>query len=392
MTTDTAERLRRMPGVRATRRPVTPGGAAEFNLHHVRLSPPQAAPAPILVLPGGPGLASVLPYARLRAEAAARGLDVLMVEHRGIGLSRTDDQGRDLPPEALTVTQVVDDLAAVLDDHGLDRVVVYGCSYGTYLAQGLGVRHPERVAGMVLDSPMLTAHDSRVQRAELRRRYLDTRGLRELLEAGTVAAEETGEVIQLVHEYGGPAQVRRLLDRLATGRGQALWRWLHGLGGKEITENTPYFMEFDLAGVPAFRELGYAPDPDGLPLDVNLSFAQRAKAFPAFAGEPFDLPAELPGFTWPVAVLSGERDLRTPRVIAAQIADLAPDGVLVPLNGIGHSALDSHPLAALTATAAVAAGNHRHLPALAARLSALPRPARARTLELLLRARLSLPW
>ncbi|MGO1048920.1 alpha/beta fold hydrolase [Crossiella sp. CA198] len=401
MTTELAESLRIMPGVRSTRRPVTPGSLAGFALSHVRADPPPTALPPILILPGGPGLASVLPYVGHRAVATARGLDVLMVEHRGVGLSRTDDTGQDLPLAAITVTQVVDDLAAVLDDLGLDRVVVYGCSYGTYLAQGFGVRHPHRVAGMVLDSPMLTAHDGRVQRAELRRRYLDgadpdtapaARTLRELVAAGRLDPAQTGEVIQLVHEYGGPRLVRRLLDLIAAGRGDRLWRWLHGLGNREITENKPCVMEFDLAGAIAFRELGYAPEPDGGPLDVNLSFAKRAKDFPPFTGEPFDLPAELPGFDWPVAVLSGERDVRTPRVIAAQIADLVPDGILVPFNGIGHSILDSHPSAALIAAAAVATGAHRRLPAMAGRLGSIPRPARSRALELMLHARLTLPW
>lgn len=406
VTTDIAERLRMMPGVRSVRRPVTPDGTAEFDLCHVRAeataaSPRHPGPPPVLVLPGGPGLASVLPYQRLRELATARGLDVLMVEHRGVGLSRRDDQGADLPPAALTVHQVLDDLAAVLADLSIDRVIVYGCSYGSYLAQGFGARHPGRVAGLVLDSPMLTAHDSHVQRAELRRRYLDgadpatapaARRLRALLAAGAVDPAQTGDVLQLVHEFGGPAQVRRLLDRVATGRAAGLWRFLHELGGREITRNQPYVMEFDLVGRLAYAELGYAPQPDGKPLDVNLSFAKRAKDFPPFTGEPFDLPAELPGFDFPVVVLSGERDLRTPRVIAAQIADLAPHGFLVPLNGIGHSALDTHPLAALAAMSAAAHGTHHRLPALASRLSALPRPWRNRTVELLLRARLTAPW
>lgn len=99
----------------------------------------------------------MLTYRSLRSAAATRNLDLIMVEHRGVGLSRQDPNGTDLPPEALTVDQVVADLAAVLDDCGVDRAVVYGSSYGTYLAQGLGVRHPDRVAGMVLDSPILTS-------------------------------------------------------------------------------------------------------------------------------------------------------------------------------------------------------------------------------------------
>src|SRR5690606_5237226 len=79
----------------------------------------------------------------------------------------------------------------------------------------------------------------------------------------------------------------------------------------------------------------------------QVVFAAAAARHPPFTGEPYDLQAALPGFPWPVAVVSGERDLRTPRPVAEQVAGLAPDAVLVPLPGLGHSALDSHPLAAL---------------------------------------------
>ena len=87
-------------------------------------------------------MASIGSYQGLRRRAAAAGLDVIMVEHRGVGLSRCDESGADLPPDALTIEQVVDDMTAVLDDAQVDRAVVYGTSYGTYLAAGLGVRHP----------------------------------------------------------------------------------------------------------------------------------------------------------------------------------------------------------------------------------------------------------
>ncbi len=92
-------------------------------------------------------MASVLPYERLRATAAAHGVGSVMVEHRGIGLSRTDGAGRDLPVAEVTVEAAADDLAAVLDHLRIERVVVDGSSYGTYLAQVFGVRHPHRVAG-----------------------------------------------------------------------------------------------------------------------------------------------------------------------------------------------------------------------------------------------------
>lgn len=139
------QRLAKLPGVRAVRRPISPDTADEFDLYYVRAG--RKSRHPVVIIPGGPGVASVQMYKGLRRRAAAAGLDVIMIEHRGVGMSRHDDAGADLPPEAMTVNQVVDDVAAVLDDARVDSAVVYGASYGTYIASGVGVRHPARVHG-----------------------------------------------------------------------------------------------------------------------------------------------------------------------------------------------------------------------------------------------------
>ena len=113
------DKLAALPGVRAVRRPVRPdqdGADDQFDLYYVRAG--RKSPHPLVVIPGGPGAASVALYRGFRRRAAAEGLDVIMVEHRGVGMSRHDDRGADLPPEALTIDQVVDDVAAVLDDAG----------------------------------------------------------------------------------------------------------------------------------------------------------------------------------------------------------------------------------------------------------------------------------
>ena len=164
------DKLAALPGVRTQYAGVTPsparrrsdvagqaapGSDEEFDLYYVRTG--RKSTHPLVVIPGGPGAASVALYRGFRRRAAAKGLDVIMVEHRGVGMSRHDDSGADLPPEALTIDQVVDDVAAVLDDAQVDKAVIYGTSYGTYVAAGVGVRHPDRVHAMVLDSPVLSA-------------------------------------------------------------------------------------------------------------------------------------------------------------------------------------------------------------------------------------------
>src|SRR5215218_6162086 len=129
------DKLAALPGVRAIRRPVRNGSSDEFDLYYVRSGRKTAHP--LVVIPGGPGAASIALYRGFRRRAAAEGLDVIMIEHRGIGMSRHDDGGNDLPPEALTIDQVVDDIAAVLDDAQVAKAAVYGTSYGTYVVAGV---------------------------------------------------------------------------------------------------------------------------------------------------------------------------------------------------------------------------------------------------------------
>ena len=346
-----------IPGVRTLSRPLPRQGS--FDLAYTRTGP--RSDVPVLVFPGGPGLASVLPYRALRARAEKLGLDMVMMEHRGIGLSRTDVQGEDLPRQAITVTEVIDDAAAVLDAEGMDRAVVYGTSYGSYLAQGFGVRHPGRIAGMVLDSAMLGAHFGQSSAHLVGELFwhgtpaTQTQAaiVRRLVDAGVIRQENAGFPLQFLYELGGLSFIDRMLTSLEQGRGQRAWQWMQGLGAKEVMTPHPFMMEFDLVGEIAFRELDYAPTPDGEPLVPASSFAEAARRFSSFEREPFDLPAEIPAFTWPTVVLSGDRDIRTPRAVAEQITTLIPDSILLPVREHGHSALDTHPTLALEVTRAV---------------------------------------
>lgn len=390
------------PGLRTVRRPVTPDSGAHFDLRYVRTPPAgtarAAAGVPILFIPGGPGLGSIAPYSYIRNQAAARGLDTLMVEHRGVGLSRRDDTGRDLPPEAIDIEAVVADLAAVLDDAGIERVCVYGASYGTYLAQGLALRHPERVHSLVLDSPILSAGDSEVVKENLRSVLWEgqtpataesARIVRELWARGDYPDDPGGAVPRAIYEFAGPSVWERLARALERGRGRRAYARIEQLTTRETEAPTPYLMEFDLVGRIAYRELDYAPAPDGRPFDPNVVLSDVAKGFPAFEREPYDLPEALRRCEVPVVVVSGEHDLRTPRVVAQRAVDLAPQGVLVPLAGMGHSAFDFHPLAAIAVATATAAGHSQRLPALADRIAALPRPLPSRGLQAIFTAAVS---
>ncbi|MEE6175706.1 alpha/beta hydrolase [Mycobacterium sp. 050134] len=368
------ERLARLPGVRPIRRPVCPDGPDEFDLYYVRTGRKSAHP--LVIIPGGPGVASVQMYRGLRRRAAAAGLDVIMIEHRGVGMSRHDDTGADLPPEAITVNQVVDDVAAVLDDAHVESAVIYGASYGTYIAAGVGVRHPRRVRAMILDSPLLSRHDIVIVRRAIRRLLLKGQSpetatiapkMRTLVDAGAMTASAT-QVVATIYGYGGAALLERQLDLLLDGR-KLLW-W--ALSRFATLNHLPFRYEEDLVSRIALRELDYAAQPDGLPLDPAAAERETRTLTATFEDEPYDLPAEMPGFGWPTVVVSGGRDLITPPAVAKRVAALIPDAVLLKLPSMAHSAIDFREPAALVIARTVCRGDVHSLKARAPALDAMP--------------------
>ena len=372
------EKLAGLPGVRRVRRPVSPGSADEFDLFYIRTG--RRSAHPLVIIPGGPGVASVQMYKGLRRRAVAAGLDVIMIEHRGVGMSRHDNAGADLPPQALTVDQVVDDVAAVLDDAHVDSAVIYGTSYGTYIAAGVGVRHPGRVRAMILDSPLLSRHDIVIVRRAIRRLLLkgdspETAPLapkvRKLVDAGVMTASAT-QVVATIYGYGGATLLDRQLDLLLDGR-NVLWRIISRF---DTTRKLPYRYEEDLVSRIALRELDYAAEPDGLPLDPAVAEREKRTETAPFDDEPYDLVAEMPKFGWPTVVVSGGRDLVTPPAVAERVASLLPNAMLLALPTMAHSALDFREPAALAIAGAVWRGEFDSLAAQAPTLDALPaRPA-----------------
>ncbi|MBA3370908.1 MAG: alpha/beta fold hydrolase [Thermoleophilaceae bacterium] len=68
---------------------------------------------------------------------------VIAFDNRGVGRS-------DRVPGPYSTPQMADDAIAVLDVAGFERAHVYGISLGGMIAQEIVLRHPDRVAGLVL--------------------------------------------------------------------------------------------------------------------------------------------------------------------------------------------------------------------------------------------------
>lgn len=65
------------------------------------------------------------------------------LDNRGVGRSS-------VPPTPWTIEEMADDVVHVLDDAGVRRAHVFGVSLGGLIAQEVALRHPKRVAGLVL--------------------------------------------------------------------------------------------------------------------------------------------------------------------------------------------------------------------------------------------------
>jgi pimeloyl-ACP methyl ester carboxylesterase len=137
---------------------------------------PHTAPGPaagtLVATEGGPGYpatdsrdAYLSLYAPLRPH-----YDVIIMDNRGTGRSGAIDCkelqnapaltesnigacGRALGRTAALYSTVLatDDLAALLDALAIQRIGLYGNSYGTYFAQVFALRHPDKVRALVLD-------------------------------------------------------------------------------------------------------------------------------------------------------------------------------------------------------------------------------------------------
>lgn len=96
----------------------------------------------VFLLHGGPGGDHVSMRASL--SPLREFAQLVYVDHRGSGRSAPAD------PSTYTLDQNVDDVDALREYLGLERISVLGASYGGMVAQGYGIRYAERLANLML--------------------------------------------------------------------------------------------------------------------------------------------------------------------------------------------------------------------------------------------------
>lgn len=132
----------------------------------------------------------------------AEDFTVVLFDNRGVGAS-------DAPEGPYSVTQFVEDAAAVLDAAGLERTNLFGVSLGGFIAQEFALAHPERLVKLVLASTSpggTRAHTMPQRGLEAFGRYPTmerNEGLRLMVETalGDRAVRDRPELVEEVFAY-----------------------------------------------------------------------------------------------------------------------------------------------------------------------------------------------
>jgi pimeloyl-ACP methyl ester carboxylesterase len=407
--------------------PLDPSGATPGTITLAlrrHRAPVGEATSAVIALAGGPGQPA-LPFAEEFSEVLgqiADRRDLIVFDQRGIGLSdplschafeasrllRSLGQlvqacGSQLGGARVfyTTADTVADIEAVRRAGGYEKLVLYGTSYGTKVAEEYAQEHPGHVEALVLDSvvppngpdaldrptfaavprilhQLCSAHACahitrepvadlarivrRTRRAPLRGRVIDANGaghaarmssddLLELLLAGDLSPLLRAEFVTAVRAAadGDTAPLARLLATAARV----------GMGEVQDFDTALYFAT-------TCEEVRFPWSRTASPSERIAQATAAARALPAGALAPFtaanaiDVSDVRACARWPFTtptpptaggpmpnvptlILSGEADLRTPTANATELAAQIPDSKLLLVPDTGHSVLTADP-------------------------------------------------
>jgi proline iminopeptidase len=262
---------------------------------HVR---EEGAGRPLVLLHGGPGLDGSVFFPEIAA-LAGDGVRLLAVDHRANGRSDAGD------PALWTVPQMADDVEAVIAALGLERPIVMGHSFGSFVAQ-----HHMAVHGTAAGYVLMGTVDSLDALLEIGDRLaaFEPEHLREQVTrswAGEETVQTAEEAAQLMRD--------QLPFHVADPEGPVAQALQDGIGG--IVFRPEVLRHFASGG-----EYGLVDNRERL-RELRL----------------------------PVLVLSGALDRTTPAAAAHRLAEILHDADEVVIEGAAHMLLQDQPEAALAA-------------------------------------------
>ncbi|MBM83895.1 MAG: prolyl aminopeptidase [Planctomycetaceae bacterium] len=207
---------------------------------------------------------------------------IVYVDHRGSGRSAAAD------PSTYTLEDNIDDLDALRDYLGLERISILGSSYGGMVAQGYAIKYADRVANLVLSATSPSF------------RFMD-------------------ESKQILQERGTPEQIQ-VCERLWAGtfESEEQLREYYSVMGPM------YSLKFDAETAAEGWSRGIR------------SFEQLNIGFGSFLRE-FDYTDDLHKITCPTLVLAGEHDWICPPSQSKLIAERIPRSHLKVFANSSHS-------------------------------------------------------
>ncbi len=148
---------------------------------------------PILVVHGGPGLDHA--YLRPGLDALANRNTLIYYDQRGTGRSSAE-----LSPSAINLDAFVQDIDALRQVLGFDRVTVMGHSFGALIAIEYARRHPDETRALILLTPTEPGSryaDATAQRQHDRQTVEDAQEMRDLRASEGFEARDPATLAQV---------------------------------------------------------------------------------------------------------------------------------------------------------------------------------------------------
>ena len=160
-------------------------------------------------------------------------VEALCATHRVVRFDARGFGGSAAGEGPLTMERIADDGALLLDHLGIEKAVVGGCSMGGYAAFAFVRRHPQRLAGLVLQDTRAGADTTEAKANRT------TLAAKVLAEGASAAAEAfLPKLLGETTHRERPDIVADLRERILATSPQAIANALHGLGARADSRET----------------------------------------------------------------------------------------------------------------------------------------------------------